>query len=383
MNSAAFKILIVEDDATQRMLLRECLEVAGFSCEEAENGKDGLEKCRALAPTLVILDVLMPDIDGFEVCSEIRSDPETMNIPVLMITGLEDHESIEKAYDVGATNFFTKPINCTLLPHHVKYMVRSSEMAREIRKAKQAMKEANEAKSRFLANMSHELRTPLNSIIGFSEIIQNETMGPVGNQDYAEFAKEIHDSGSHLLNLINDILDLSKIDSGDLAINKDYCDVQGLVHSTIRSIDHQATEAGLILDLEISEEVQYVYTDARRLKQILVNILSNSIKFTPQGGKIGFHVKKISEGAIEFKISDTGIGIPASEIERSLSRFHQIDGSFTKNKQGTGLGLPLSKDLTEHLDGSFVLTSEVGVGTTVEITLPGAGRENIEHRLAS
>ncbi len=363
-------ILIVDDDATQRMVVRGSLEAAGFQCEEAEDGDVGLEKCMALKPDLVILDVMMPGRDGYSVCSEVRQDPKIHATPVLMMTGLDDLKSIERAFEVGATNFLTKPINLQLLPYHIKYMLRSSAYEQETREAIRLAEESSAAKSQFLASMSHELRTPLNAVLGFSEIIHQEILGEVGNTQYREYAKDIHDSASHLLTVINDILDISKIESGEIQLHEDVCSLQELVERVVRITRPLANEAGLQFEVQLASDLPLLWTDEVRLKQVLINLLSNAIKFTPAAGRVTLMAEVTDEQELIMSISDTGIGIPSDKIEKVLSPFVQVDSNLNRKYEGTGLGLPLAKTLTQHLGGTFALERQEGKGTRATLTFP-------------
>ncbi len=363
-------ILIVDDDATQRMVVRGSLEAAGFQCEEAEDGDVGLEKCMALKPDLVILDVMMPGRDGYSVCSEVRQDSKIHATPVFMMTGLDDLKSIERAFEVGATNFLTKPINLQLLPYHIKYMLRSSTYEQETREAIRLAEESSAAKSQFLASMSHELRTPLNAVLGFSEVIHQEILGEVGNTQYREYAKDIHDSASHLLTVINDILDISKIESGEIQLHEDVFSLQELVERVVRITRPLADEAGLQFDVQLASDLPLLWTDEVRLKQVLINLLSNAIKFTLAPGKLTLAAEITAEREIIITVSDNGIGIPSDQIEKVLSPFHQVDSDLNRKYEGTGLGLQLSKALTEHLGGILTLKSQEAQGTCVTLTFP-------------
>ncbi len=364
------RILVVDDDAAQRALLREILGQAGFSCDDAQDGDEGLRKCLSLKPDLMVLDVMMPGRDGFSVCSEIRNDPVVQNTPILMVTGLNDIKSIERAFEVGATNFLTKPINFSLIEHHIKYILRSARMEQQIRRAKRLAEEASAAKSHFLANMSHELRTPLNAIIGFSEMISMEIGGPIGTATYIGYAQDIHGSAVHLLRIINDVLDVSKIESGTFEIDKERLVLADLFERVFSIIRPRAEEADVALLLDMSGHVPGVYTDELRLKQVLINLLSNAVKFTPPKGRVALHAHVTERQELVIAISDTGIGMHPGEITKALSRFGQIDSDLNRKHEGTGLGLPLAKLITERLGGSFVITTAEEQGTTVTVTFP-------------
>ena len=364
------RILVVDDDAAQRALLGEILGQAGFSCDDAQDGDEGLRKCLSLKPDLMVLDVMMPGRDGFSVCSEIRNDSVVQNTPILMVTGLNDIKSIERAFEVGATNFLTKPINFSLIEHHIKYILRSARMEKQIRRAKRLAEEASAAKSHFLANMSHELRTPLNAIIGFSEMISMEIGGPIGTATYIGYAQDIHGSAVHLLRIINDVLDVSKIESGTFEIDKEQLVLADLFEKVFSIIRPRAEEADVALLLDMSGHVPGVYTDELRLKQVLINLLSNAVKFTPPKGRVALHAHVTERQDLVIAISDTGIGMHPGEITKALSRFGQIDSDLNRKHEGTGLGLPLAKLITERLGGSFAITTAEEQGTTVTVTFP-------------
>jgi signal transduction histidine kinase len=240
---------------------------------------------------------------------------------------------------------------------------------RSLRHAKEQAETANRAKSEFLANMSHELRTPLNAILGFAEIIRDRLLGPVADR-YAEYAQDIHSSGTHLLGIINDILDLSKVEAGRLELIEEIVDIQSIVKSVVLLLRERVATAGLTLKVELPDTLLLLRADERKLKQVLMNLLSNSVKFTPAGGEILVRVQVESERGVVIEVRDSGIGIAPADIARALSPFGQVDSRLSRHYEGTGLGLPLARALAVLHGGSLELESTPGQGTTVRVALP-------------
>ena len=235
--------------------------------------------------------------------------------------------------------------------------------------AKEEAEIANRAMTEFLANMSHEFRTPLNAILGFSEIIHQETLGPVGTARYKEYASDIHSSGEHLLSLINDVLDLSKIEAGHVELREVHVDLTATIQDCLTLIRERATEKNIVVKTELADIMPLMRADHRRIKQILINLLSNAIKFTEPGGHVAVRAWFDQQFGYQIQISDTGIGIAAENIPTALARFQQVDGTLGRQQEGTGLGLPLTKSLVELHGGTLNIDSELGVGTTVSVNL--------------
>lgn len=619
VGGASPAILVAEDDMMTRMLMRKALVQAGYQVLEAENGYSALKMFDQQRPDVVLLDVMMPQMDGFSVCEEIRQRPGGDSVPVLIVTGLEDIDSITRAYDVGATDFITKPINWMVLSHRVRYALRVSqaqeemlknqaqlvaaqriahmgnwewelegqnvldfsieasrilglseeprqfalpelyglvhpddlptvkeffeglrqnqqpaaidhrivlpnmaervvhqvaeirqsddgrqtvlgiiqdiserkrveEMLRvtqfsvdraadaifwtdpdgsilyvndaacrgygysrddllmmkfddlsldhepenwtnywnnlitqgsfkierrhkthsgdsmmvqitanylkygdreyncsfiqditarkqaedELRTAKEQAEIASRTKSEFLANMSHELRTPLNAIIGFSDVLRKQMFGDLGNDKYIEYASDINTSGQHLLHVINDILDLSKIEAGKFVINENPFSIPKLVAAAMRIVQGGADTSELRLSSSLPDSLPALMGDERVLTQVLLNLLSNAVKFTPKGGRVTVTVAITANSDLTIEVKDTGIGIAPEDIPRALSPFVQIDSSLSRRYSGTGLGLPLSKKLVELHSGTLAIDSVLGVGTKVICTFPAS-----------
>jgi signal transduction histidine kinase len=249
-----------------------------------------------------------------------------------------------------------------------RYIKRIQRIDKKLFKAKQEAERANKAKSDFLANMSHELRTPLNAIIGYSEIIKSQMFGKVGNDKYIEYSSDIHSSGIHLLNLINDILDISKAEAGKFEILEENVDICEAARESLKLISEQAAQKKIPVKTNLPEEEIFIYADKLRIKQIMINILSNAVKFSDSGQEIRFEIKE-DEGLI-ITVKDNGIGISQTDIPKILEKFGHIKNSMVRQSEGTGLGLWLTKMLIEAHNGTLHIDSKVGFGTTVTVYFP-------------
>ncbi len=250
---------------------------------------------------------------------------------------------------------------------------------REAERASLAAKEeaefANRSKSEFLANMSHELRTPLNAINGFADLMRQKVFGPLGEPRYQEYVEDIHASGTHLLNRINDILDLSKIEAGKLELQEDEVDVAGAVEACLRIVRERAMEAQIRIVTRVKNGLPRLWVDERAVKQIVLNLLSNAVKFTPARGEVTVHAEVDEDGCFVLSVSDTGIGMSEKDIATALTPFGQAGNPLTRKHPGTGLGLPLAKSLAEQLGGSLDIQSSRNRGTTVTVRFPGNRRK--------
>lgn len=382
--------LVVDDDAVMRMLARAALEGSGWRVEEAENGREALEAFQRLHPKVVLLDVMMPEVDGFTACAALRKLPGGEHVPVLIMTGLDDYHSITQAYDAGATDFLTKPLNGLLLTHRVRYIVRSSLVLEELRasqaslaKARDAALEGTRLKSEFLATMSHEIKTPMNAVLGMTEWLLDTKLTP----EQRDCADTIRTSGEALLSIINDILDFSKMDSGKLQLEETDFEVRQLLTDVVGPFQERANSKGLTLSSLTETQVPaWLRGDAARLRQVLSHLLDNAVKFTERG-TIAVHVDMEEKPAgnnpidldltpslprgvrIRFSLSDTGIGIASDACTRIFQPFMQADGTNTRTYGGTGMGLAICQRLVELMGGSLVVNSEPGRGSVFHFTV--------------
>ena len=252
---------------------------------------------------------------------------------------------------------------------------------RQLIEARDLAESASRAKTSFLANMSHELRTPLNAIIGFSEVMTHEMFGPVGSAKYLEYSKLIHESGGHLLELINGILDMSKIEAGKFELFEEVFDLNEVAGQAVRFVKLQAERAGVTLKLSVAPGAVTIFADKRAMKQVLINLLTNGVKFTPRGGDVRVSATR-DQGGIELSVSDSGVGIAPRDLERLGKPFEQVESEQVRSKEGTGLGLALVKAFAAMHGGEAVIESVLGEGTTVRVRLPFAAIDDKGERVA-
>ena len=428
------RILAVDDSPTYLAELAEMLRGEGYDVVPARSGEQALELLAVQPMDCILLDVMMPGLSGRETCMRIKAAPVMRDIPLLMLTAVEDRGVMLDALDAGADDYIQKSSEFEVLLARVRAQLRRKQIEddnRRIRHALQnteieaaearaaraladsraellsaleqkhraleavneALASANMAKTEFLSTMSHELRTPLNAIIGFSEIMLDDLGGELAPKQ-RKFMGHINKSGKHLLALINDILDLSKIEAGKVDIELEPVDLDGLVGETLTVVGERAAARGVRLMVQGVGRREPVRVDQRRCKQILYNLLSNAVKFTPDFGRVDVKVRRVgrheaatgmpgfAQGVrmplpdnefrsfVEISVRDSGIGIAQADLARLFTPFTQIDNAVTRSAEGTGLGLVTVARLAQLHGGTVAATSEQGAGSCFSVWLP-------------
>jgi signal transduction histidine kinase len=372
LHDVKVRVLLVEDNPGDARLARELLgevESFEFELEHVERLSEAIAALNRSRFDVVLLDLSLPDSQGLDGIAGLQKAVPA--VPVVVLTGRKDDGVAIDVLKAGADDYLIKGQgDGQLMVRAIRYSIERARGRILLVEAKAKAEIANRTKTEFLANMSHELRTPLNAIMGFSELLKGQMLGPVGNPTYVEYARDIHQSASHLLQIINDILDLSKVEAGKIELDERAIDLHALVTASLRLISERAGEAGVRISNEVAPDLPGLFADERLLKQILINLLSNSIKFTPSGGTIKVQAWREANGVMALAVVDSGIGIAEDDLPKVMEPFRQADAALSRKYEGTGLGLPLVKSFIELHRGVFELKSKVGAGTTALSRFP-------------
>jgi len=385
LNNQPGIIMIIDDNPQNLHTLEKLLYEQGHKVRPATNGKLALRAMQTFLPDLIMLDIRMPDMDGYEFCRQIKSDKRTTSIPVIFISALEDVADKVKGFEVGGVDYITKPFQSeevlarvrthlnlrkaeeVLKRSHEELEVLVAQRTAELAKSKEMAESSNMAKSRFLSNMSHEIRTPMNAIIGFAYLLDDSLTSEIDKNNL----KMIISGCSNLEILLNDIIDLSKIEAGKMHIKSEPLDIYAVFKQIEQIFASEISKKQLEFKTDISKNIpEKLLLDETRIRQILFNLIGNAVKFTKHGYiklSVNYHWENNN---LIISIEDTGIGIPLESQQTVFEAFTQQDDSSTRKFGGTGLGLAISSRLVEMMDGTITLKSEPDKGSIFTITLP-------------
>ena len=353
-------VLVVDDTPDNLHLMSNLLNNI-YRVKIANSGLKALKIAASESPPdLILLDIMMPEMDGYEVCKQLKMNPDTMNIPVIFLTSKAEVEDEAKGLELGAVDYITKPISPPIVLARVKNHLALHKQNTALINARMIADKANQAKSEFLSSISHELRSPLNAILGFAQLLESEQPPPTPAQ--RESLTHILNAGWHLLKLINEILDLAKIEHQQLSISEECVSLTEVVQECKTMMEPEASRRGIALSVVKSIAPLFVKSDRTRLKQILINLLSNAIKYNSKHGRVEVECKVMKPERTRVSVADTGPGLNQEQLEQLFQPFNRL-GQETGTEQGTGIGLVLTKRLVALMGGEIGVESSVVNGS--------------------
>jgi two-component system, sensor histidine kinase len=382
-----FNLLIVDDLPNNLQLLANILRNKDYKIALATSGAQALEIVKDTKFDLILLDIMMPEMNGIEVCQRLKRLEETRSIPIIFLTALTDTDSIIEGFEAGAVDYITKPFNDKELVKrvetHVELIKKEAELlefnalleekvkerTRDLNIERKRAEVANRAKTLFLANMNHELRTPLNSIMGFSSLLQESNLG----EEQAEYVNIINNSSHDLLKLITEILEYTNIESTLREKNEIEVNPSTMISEAVNSIAIQAIRKGIRIQNRCPDQLPNIVTDIQKVKQILINLFSNAIKFTSRGEILidaSISDDHSEKPFFSITVTDSGIGIAPDKLDLIFEEFYQVDEDFTRQYEGLGLGLSLAKCLADAINGRITVESSLGKGSSFTLVVP-------------
>jgi len=362
------RMLVVDDIEANVRLLSRILKNAGHEISTAQSGQEALEKVLSEPPDVVLLDVMMPGMDGFEVCRRLRADPQTSTLPIVMVTALQETEDRVKALEAGADDFLTKPVDSVEVVARVRSLLRVKRGRDELEKSYADLRRAESLRDDLSEMLVHDLRTPLTTLLGPLEMLEGEQFGPL-NETQREVASMSARSGYRLLYLVNELLDISKMEGGRMTLQPRAIDLRKTSEEAVEQVTVVHSTKQARVEIEYSNPTPMLIADEDLLRRVLINLLGNAIKFTPRDGHITLGIQP-QDSDILMWVRDTGEGVPAADQERIFEKFGQVESRKAGRKMSTGLGLTFCKLAVEAHGGRIWLESAPGQGSTFFFTLP-------------
>lgn len=367
--SESATVLVVDDIEANRMLLERHLMRLGCQVLMAEHGRHALELLATHAVDMILLDLMMPVMDGFATLAALKDDPQLRQLPVVVVSALDDVESIARCVSLGAVDFLGKPVERRLLQARVEASLQRKRLNDRVQAAHAAAEAAHRSKDAFVSMVSHELNNQLTGILGYADMLHSKMIGPL-NDEQAEFIGSIRRLSRMMKCVLADITDLSKIEAGILRLELAPTSLAVCLQAALGTIRTLLGEQGHRLSIDPLDDLPLVFADEVRLTQVLTNLLSNAAKYTPPQGEIALRVKRNGNGMLEVAVQDSGEGIPLEEQARLFEPFFRSASASTGSQPGTGLGLNITRQLVELQGGKIWFSSVPGEGTTFSFTLP-------------
>jgi len=361
-------LLIVDDTPENIGVLFECLADQNFKIFVAENGSDALEIAKEKRPDLILLDILMPGINGFETCRQLKNIPQTEDIPVIFMTALSETSDKVKGFQLGAVDYVTKPFQQEEVLARIKTHLSIRQLQNQLQVQNEQLIKLNQEKNEFLGIAAHDIKNPLTAIQSVAEVIEldYETMS---KNDMVKGAKRISVTTRQLFTLIDNLLDINAIESGKFNISPSRIDIFPTLQSVVMTYTHRAKTKDITVDFQSPEKQYHAFVDENTIVQVLDNLISNAIKYSPPGKPVNIRVTK-SEKFIRCEIQDEGAGLSESEQQKLFQKFSKLSTKPTGGEHSTGLGLFIVKKLVETMNGKVWCESELGKGTTFFVEFP-------------
>ena len=371
MDKSKSLVLVVDDVEQNVAVVSQILRTNGYAVMAAFNGETALRMLEKHIPHLILLDIMMPGMDGFEVCAKIKENENLRQIPIIFLSALSDTDVKVKAFNTGGVDYISKPFQEAEVLARVAVHIKIARLEHEQRELIEQLSERNEEKDRLMQIVSHDLRSPLGGIKGLSQILTDGEEAEMP-EIVREFSEIIVQTSDTLLNLVNDLLDLAKIESGKQRVNLTEFDIVSTLQNVVKLQEKVAQSKGLQLLFENTIELIpfQLVADEPKIMQVINNLLSNAIKFTPKGGAVTLRLQPQGDDRLLIVVQDTGIGIPAEHLPRVFEKFGNHQRSGTSGEKGTGLGMTIVKRFVELHGGAIDVESQQGKGTTFTISLP-------------